>query len=82
MRVRSRALIDVGVSFGRDSAKTAVSSLEFNDGGVHVGLGEVRPEDGGEIELAVGALPQEIVRQALLAARADDEIGVGEKRTG
>ena len=37
---------------------------------------EVRPQLVGEDELRVGALPQQVVAQPLLAARADDEVRV------
>src|SRR3954447_6354199 len=37
--------------------------------------GEVGPERVGEDELGVGGLPEQEVRQAALAARADDQIG-------
>src|SRR5438094_8764326 len=36
--------------------------------------GEVRPQLVAEDELGVGRLPQQVVGQPLLAARADDEI--------
>src|ERR1700722_14073296 len=37
---------------------------------------EVRPQLVAEDELGVRRLPQQVVRQALLAARADDQVGV------
>src|SRR6202035_1769263 len=37
---------------------------------------EVGPQLVAEDELRVGGLPQEVVRQAALAARADDEVGI------
>src|SRR6202020_1552637 len=37
---------------------------------------EVRPELVAEDELCVGRLPQQVVRQALLSARADDQVRV------
>ena len=38
---------------------------------------EVRPQRVGEIELAVGELPQQEVADALLAAGADEKVGLG-----
>ncbi len=38
---------------------------------------EVRPEHGCEDELGVGRLPQQEIRQALLARGADDEVRIG-----
>ena len=41
---------------------------------------EVRPQPVGEVELRVGGLPEQEVRQALLAAGADDELGIAASR--
>src|ERR1051325_4604291 len=45
-------------------------------GSQEVYLAEGRPEDVGEIELAIGALPQEKARKADLAACPDDQVGI------
>ena len=45
--------------------------------GLELGAAEVGPERGRELELRVGRLPQQEVRHAHLAARADDQVGVG-----
>src|SRR4029079_1548815 len=45
-----------------------------------VDLAERRPVDIGEVQLAVGALPGEEAAQALLAARADDEVRIRQAR--
>src|SRR6476660_461259 len=37
---------------------------------------EVRPQDLGEVQLAVGRLPHQEVRDPLLAARADHQVGI------
>ena len=58
------------------AAKAPVAPLELRQGRVHVALGKVRPEHVGEIQLRVRALPGQEVTQALLSARADDEVGV------
>ena len=48
--------------------------LAYGDGEV-VGV-EVRPHPVGEVELGIGALPQQEIGQALLAAGADEQIDV------
>src|SRR3546814_17214667 len=45
-----------------------------------VDLAKVRPVDLGEIELAVGALPEQEARQSQLAAGADAEVRIRELR--
>ena len=57
-------------------AEAAFAPMEFADrGGEIVGI-EVRPHPVGEVELRVGALPQQEVREAFLAAGADQQIDV------
>lgn len=58
------------------AAKAPVAPLKLRQRRVHVALGKVRPEHIGEIELGIRALPGQEVAQALLAARADDEVGI------
>src|SRR4051812_22990427 len=43
---------------------------------LEVGAREVRPQDLGEVELAVGRLPHQEVRDPLLAAGADHQIRI------
>ena len=50
----------------------------YGDGKV-VGV-EVRPHPVGEVELGIGALPQQEIGQALLAASADEQIDVAALR--
>ena len=60
----------------RNGAEAALAPMEFADrGGEVVGI-EVRPHPVGEVELGIGALPQQEVREALLAAGADQQIDV------
>ena len=49
---------------------------ELLDGGIEIGLAEVRPQGRREDELRVGALPQQEVAGALLTAGADDQVGI------
>ena len=49
---------------------------------VQRGFVKVRPEPVAEEKLAVGALPEQEVADALLAAGANQEIGIGLVRQG
>ena len=42
---------------------------------------EVGPEDVGEVQLRVGELPQQEIADALLAAGADQQVGLGREAT-
>src|SRR5690606_39660899 len=58
--------------------EAAVAVLVVADGGVEGLAAEVGPEGLRDVELGVGDLPEEEVRDAHLAAGADEEVGVGE----
>ena len=58
-------------------SETTLAALEALDGLVQVGFGEVGPVGVAEIELGIGDLPEQIVRDAQLATRADEQVGVG-----
>src|SRR5262249_11886230 len=53
---------------GRDAAEAALAALEFGDGVLEIMFVEVGPHAIGEEQLGVGALPEQEVREALLAA--------------
>ena len=53
--------------------------MEFLDGVAKVFAGKVRPEDGSEIELGVGAFPQHKIAEPLLAAGANQQIDLGNR---
>ena len=53
-----------------------MTARELEERGVERVRSEVGPERLGEVELGVGRLPDEEVRQALLAAGPDDEVRV------
>src|SRR5262249_49788301 len=72
-RLRPRS----GSGFDEETAEPALALAEFLDRLFERGAVEVRPVGRHEYELAVSRLPQQEVRQPLLAAGADDEIGVG-----
>ena len=55
-----------------------MSAGELEQRGVEGVRPEVRPEGVAGVELGVGGLPDEEVREALLAAGADDEVRVGQ----
>ena len=40
-------------------------------------LGKVGPERVAEVELAVRALPQKVIADALLSAGTDEKVGIG-----
>ena len=52
----------------------------FGDGAFQRGAVEIRPERRNENELAIGRLPEQEIRQPLLAAGADDEIRIRQIR--
>src|SRR6516165_11217006 len=60
------------------SAEPALAAPVFGDRGLEGRAVEIGPVGRNEDELAVGGLPQQKIRQALLAAGADNEIGVGQ----
>src|ERR1700748_3580592 len=70
-RTRSRS----GVR--RQTAKASLAAAIFLDGALECGAVEIRPVDRHEHELAIGGLPQQEVRQALLTAGADDHVWIG-----
>ena len=58
-------------------AKTPPPGLELAQRRDELLLVEVRPEHIREVQLGVGGLPQQVVREPVLAAGADHQIGVG-----
>src|SRR3990167_6092554 len=62
---------------GRQAPETPLAPAEVLKRLLELGHGEVRPQGRGEVELCVGALPQEEVAQAQLAAGAEEEVDVG-----
>src|SRR6185437_7952285 len=65
-----------GSGLGDEPAETAFALLVFADRRLERTAIEVRPVGRHEHELAVGRLPEQEIGQALLTARADDEIGI------
>src|SRR4051794_30348165 len=60
------------------AAEAAVARGVFLDRGPERAVVEVGPEVGQEDELGVSRLPEQEVRDALLAGGPDDEIGIGD----
>src|SRR5207247_2152946 len=58
-------------------AEAAFARLVVEYGAAENVSGEIGPVFGKEHELSIGRLPQQIVRKPLLAAGADQEIGIG-----
>ena len=65
-----------------DEAEAALAALVARDGGEEVALGEVGPEHVGEVQLGVREAVEEEVRDAPLAAGADDEIRIAHGEAG
>src|SRR5581483_937767 len=61
-----------------ETAEAPLARLELAQRFEEVALAKVRPERLGDVDLRVRHLPEQEVRQADLAARADEEIGVGD----
>src|SRR5690606_12170763 len=62
------------------AAKAALALAEGLDGDIQRGGVELGPQQVGEIKLRVGQLPEQEVADALLAAGADEEIGLRRMR--
>src|SRR5665811_828838 len=60
------------------AAEPALALLVFADRRFERGTVEVGPIDRQEHQFAIGRLPEQEVRQALFAAGADNEIGIGQ----
>ena len=53
------------------TAVTAITTRKGLNGGSEIGLGEVRPQDVGEVELSVGRLPQQGSRSIAALRRCE-----------
>jgi hypothetical protein len=71
---RVEVLVGEGLA---QAAEAALALLVVLDGLQQVDAAEVGPEAVGDEDLRVGDLPQQEVRDALLARGADDQVGVG-----
>ena len=58
------------------SPKRRCRPTEMLDRGVELALAEVRPQRVAEIQLGVGEIPQQEIADALLAAGADQQVGI------
>src|SRR2546422_1720039 len=58
-------------------SESARPSLELAHGAIEIAGPEIRPEGRRDHQLSVGNLPQEKVRDPHLAARADQQVGIG-----
>ena len=76
-RRRRRDLAPPSLLLG-DAAVPALALLELRDRLEEVAGPEVGPEDGRHVDLGVRDLPEEVVRDAHLAARPDEEVRVGQ----
>src|SRR6476469_1514263 len=64
----------------RAAAEPATTRRVLVQRGAKVALVEVRPELVDEDELRVGHLPKQEIRDAQLAARPDQQVGIGQVR--
>src|SRR5262245_39570726 len=62
----------------RDTSEAALAALVALERGEEIVLAEVGPQPIGEVELGVCAAEEQEVRQALLPAGADDEVGIAD----
>jgi len=60
-----------------DRAEAPIAALVLPDRGEEVGAAKVGPEDVGEDQLGVGELPQQEVRDPILAGGSHQHVGVG-----
>src|SRR5436309_2573851 len=63
-------------AIGLARPETPAALFELLERGLEVRAVEVRPEGVRKNELRIGALPEQEVRDAALAARADQEVGI------
>src|SRR6478672_9285353 len=60
-----------------DAAIATIAATELGDGPFEMLLAEVGPQGVDEHQLGIGALPEQEIADALLAAGADQEVGIG-----
>src|SRR5258708_12931548 len=63
-----------------DFSKAPIAALILEDGVEEGAPVEVRPQHRGDVQLGIGELPQQKVRQALLTGGANQQIGVAPRR--
>src|SRR6185312_1324029 len=73
-RQSAGSLSSESLSLRRQAAVPAVALLEVLDGRGEVLLAEVGPENGGDVQLGVGGLPEQEVGDAHLAGGADHQV--------
>src|SRR5262249_50954685 len=56
---------------------STVAAVIFADGIFEIALGEIRPQAIEKDQLGIGQLPEQEIADALFAAGADNEIGIG-----
>src|SRR5471030_3005624 len=68
---------DAPKGLAADAAIAPLAPPELGDSFLEMGLVEVGPQRVDEHQLGVGALPEQEVADALLAAGADQQVGIG-----
>src|SRR2546421_5041762 len=75
--IRTSRLRDMS---GRDPAESPLPPLILEDSLEQVASGDVGPQDGGDVELGVGELPQQKVREPALTGGANQQVRVAPGR--
>src|SRR6185437_4162317 len=75
--IRSLSVLGFGSARSNGSAVATFAAVIVAQRLLEIGLAEVGPQRLREDELGIGGLPQQEIADALLAAGADDEVGIG-----
>src|SRR5215831_917464 len=73
-----RSLSALGLAGANGGAVTAFAAVIVAQGLLEIGLAEIGPERVDEHQFRIGRLPQQEIADALLAAGANDEVGIGD----
>src|SRR5262245_44803561 len=76
--VRLAGLAGASLDLLGGQSVAALAAAVLVDGGLQVGLAEVRPQRRGENHFRVGELEHEKIADALFTRRPDQEIGFGQ----
>src|SRR5688572_9053189 len=65
------------IALDRDAAETPLATLEIQNRFVQVALAEIGPQHRRDVQLGVRDLPEQEVRESLLAGGANQQVGIG-----
>src|SRR5260221_1616 len=80
-RIRSRSELSLASARSNGGAVATFAAVIVAQRFLEIGLAEIGPQRRGEDELGIRRLPQQEIADALLAAGADDEIGIRHVRS-